>query len=161
MHVCIYACTHACTHTHISHFICPSISLTILCACWVASNKSNTMQPYGLRPTRLLCPWDSPGKSTGVSCEVLLQGIFLTQGSNRSLFMSPALAGRLFTTSATWGAPLIIPLSIFFPPIRLDILQNSSWRGLLSEIYLDHAFISFRSLIKYHLIVKAYPYHLI
>ena len=29
---------------------------------------------------RLLCPWDSPGKSTGVSCHFLLQRIFLTQG---------------------------------------------------------------------------------
>ena len=31
---------------------------------------------------RLLCPWTSPGKNTGVSCHSLLQGIFLTQGSN-------------------------------------------------------------------------------
>jgi len=30
--------------------------------------------PYG--PTRLLCPWDSPGKDTGVGCPALLQGIF-------------------------------------------------------------------------------------
>ena len=29
----------------------------------------------------LLCPWDSPCKSTGVGCHGLLQGIFLTQGS--------------------------------------------------------------------------------
>ena len=28
--------------------------------------------------TRLLCPWDSPGKNTGVGCHVLLQGIFWT-----------------------------------------------------------------------------------
>ena len=28
----------------------------------------------------LLCPWDSPGKNTGVGCHSLLQGIFLTQG---------------------------------------------------------------------------------
>ena len=33
-------------------------------------------------PTRLLCPWDSPGKNTGVSCHFLLQGIFPTQESN-------------------------------------------------------------------------------
>ena len=33
-------------------------------------------------PGRLLCPWDSPGKNTGVGCPFLLQGIFLTQGSN-------------------------------------------------------------------------------
>ena len=32
--------------------------------------------------TRLLCPWDSPGKNTGVGCHSLLQGILLTQGSN-------------------------------------------------------------------------------
>ena len=31
---------------------------------------------------RLLCPWDSPGKNTGVGCHFLLQGIFPTQGSN-------------------------------------------------------------------------------
>ena len=29
-------------------------------------------------PARLLCPWDSPGKNTGVSSHSLLQGIFLT-----------------------------------------------------------------------------------
>ena len=38
--------------------------------------------------TSLLCPWDSPGRNTGVGCHVLLQGIFLTQRSNPE---SPAL----------------------------------------------------------------------
>ena len=33
----------------------------------------------------LLCPWDFPGKSTGVGCHFLLQGIFPTQGSNPGL----------------------------------------------------------------------------
>ena len=41
--------------------------------------------PHGLQPTRLLCPWDSPGQNTGVGCHVLLQGIFPTQGSNPDL----------------------------------------------------------------------------
>ena len=36
-------------------------------------------------PTRLLCPWDSPGKNTGVGCHALVQGIFPTQGSNLRL----------------------------------------------------------------------------
>ena len=30
-----------------------------------------------------LCPWDSPGKNTGVDCQALGQGIFLAQGSNQ------------------------------------------------------------------------------
>ena len=31
---------------------------------------------------RSLCPWNSAGKNTGVGCHFLLQGIFVTQGSN-------------------------------------------------------------------------------
>ena len=42
--------------------------------------------PMDCSPTRLLRPWDSPGKSTGVGCHALLQGVFPTQGSNLSLF---------------------------------------------------------------------------
>ena len=40
---------------------------------------------YGLKPSRLLCPWDFPGKNIGVGCHFLLQGIFPTQGSNLRL----------------------------------------------------------------------------
>ena len=44
-----------------------------------------TLPPHELQPTRLLCPWNSPGKNIGVGCHLLLQGIFPTQGSNPSL----------------------------------------------------------------------------
>ena len=37
---------------------------------------------YGLYSARLLCPWDSPGKNTGVGCHALLQEIVPTQGLN-------------------------------------------------------------------------------
>ena len=36
-------------------------------------------------PTRLLCPWNFPGKNTGVGCHSLLQWIFPTQGLNLGL----------------------------------------------------------------------------
>ena len=45
---------------------------------------SDSLQPHGLQPTGLLCPWVFPGKNTGVGCHFLLQGIFLTQGLNLS-----------------------------------------------------------------------------
>ena len=32
-----------------------------------------TLRPHRRQPTRLLCPWDSPGKNTGVGCRFLLQ----------------------------------------------------------------------------------------
>ena len=38
-----------------------------------------------LDPGRLLCPWNSPGKNTGVGCHCFFQGIFPTQGSNSHL----------------------------------------------------------------------------
>ena len=41
-----------------------------------------TVRPCGLQFTRLLCSWDSPGKSTRVGCHALLQGIFTTQVLN-------------------------------------------------------------------------------
>ena len=46
---------------------------------------SDSLWPRGLQPTRLLCPWDSPGKNTGVGYHFPLQGIFPTQGSNPGL----------------------------------------------------------------------------
>ena len=33
----------------------------------------DSLPPLGLQPARLLCPWDSPGKSTGVGYHFLLQ----------------------------------------------------------------------------------------
>ena len=40
---------------------------------WSHSVMSDSSQPHRLQPTRLLHPWDFPGKSTGVSCHFLLQ----------------------------------------------------------------------------------------
>ena len=51
---------------------------------------SNCLQLLGLQPTRLLCPQDNFGKDTGVGCRFLLQGIFLTQGSNPHLLHQQA-----------------------------------------------------------------------
>ena len=46
---------------------------------------SDSLRPHGLYPTRLLRPLNFPGKSTGVGCQFLHQGIFLTQGLNPGL----------------------------------------------------------------------------
>ena len=57
-----------------------------LCVCVLTTLVlSDSMRPHGLQPSRLLCPWDSPGKNTGVGCHSLRQGIFPTQGSNPGL----------------------------------------------------------------------------
>ena len=61
---------------------------------------------------RVFCPWDSPGKNTGVDCHALLQRIFPTQELNPTSLKSPALAGGFFTTSTTREA-----LGTVIPPL--------------------------------------------
>ena len=51
----------------------------------VAQSYPVFYDPMDGSPTRLLCPWDSPGKNTWVGSHFLLQGIFLTQGLNLGL----------------------------------------------------------------------------
>ena len=45
-------------------------SLTLMCIS--RSVVSDSLRPHTLQPTRLLCPWDSPGENTGVACHSLL-----------------------------------------------------------------------------------------
>ena len=51
----------------------------------VVQSCPTLLWPHGLYSTRLFCPWNSPGKNTGVGCHALLQGSFLIQGSNPCL----------------------------------------------------------------------------
>ena len=56
----------------------------------MAKSCRTLLRPHGLQPTpwTVSCPWNSPGKNTGVVCHFLLQGNFPTQRSNLGL---PAL----------------------------------------------------------------------
>ena len=60
--------------------------------------------PWTIAP-RLLRPWDSPGKNTGVGYYFLLQGIFLTQGLSPQSPTAPTLAGGFFTMEPS-GRPI-------------------------------------------------------
>ena len=58
---------------------------------------SDSLWPHGLQPSKLLCPWDFPGKNTGVGCHFLLQGIFPTHDWT----WVSHITGRFFTSWAT------------------------------------------------------------
>ena len=74
-HTHIYTCIH--THTH-------------LCCCLVTKSCLTLLRPHGLySPLGSFCPWDFPGKNNGVGCHFVLQGSFLTQGSNPNLLHWP------------------------------------------------------------------------
>ena len=68
---------------------------------------SSCLQPYGLQPSRLLCPWDSPGENTGVGRGALLQGAFLAQGLTQHLTSLASAGGFCFVL---FCFPLPVPL---------------------------------------------------
>ena len=70
---------------------------------------------------KLLCPWDSPGKNTGVGCQAVLQEIFQTQGWTHVSYVS--CAGRRFL-------PPVSPHCHFLRRILPTLLVLPKW-GLL------------------------------
>ena len=83
--------------------------------------KWKSLSHVRLFVARLLCPWNSPGKNTGVCCHFLLQGIFLTQGSN----LSSCTVGRSFTIWAMREVPLKLYPSVS-PPTKLKFAAPHS-----------------------------------
>ena len=85
---------------------------------FVCAQLCLTLWPQGLWPTRLLCPRDFPGKSTGMGCHFLLQYIICTYISSAQslshvqLFATPWPAARQaflsITNSWSWPKPMSI-----------------------------------------------------
>ena len=101
----------------------------------VTSAMSSSLWPHGLQSARLLTPWDSPGKNTGMSCHFLLQGIFLTQGLNPHLLHYRQILYCWATREALYYRQIyIMP---FFP--LPDRIQNErlmiSFQGNIPDGY--------------------------
>ena len=105
-----------------------------VCVFVLVTQSCSTLCHTRLQPTRLFCPWNSPGKNTGVGCHFLLQGIFPTQGSNLSLciyiYICYAAANSLQLCLTLWdpvdGSP-----------------PGSSVHGILQARILEWTAISF------------------
>ena len=85
---------------------------------WSHSVVSNSLWPHGLQPTRLLCLWDFPGKSTGVGCHCLLPCLSSTfQIQPDMVFLTCAILTGLaiigsslhFCLFLAWGMVLCMP----------------------------------------------------
>ena len=118
-------------------YVCYSIHIEVSknCACQVTSVVSDSLWRYGLWPARLLCPWGSPGKNTGVGCHALLQGIFPTQGLNlhllcllhwqvHSLRLVFFTTSAFFTTSSLHSSPMP-SINLGFSPKAVNNLLAS------------------------------------
>ena len=95
----------------------PPGKLCVFCVCGVKSNSvvSYSLQPQGVQPARLLCPWNSPGQNTRVGSCSLLQGIFPTQGSNSHLLCLLHWQAGFSTTSTIWRRRQWHPTPVLLP----------------------------------------------
>ena len=96
-------------------------------------------ETHGLQSSRLLCPWDFPGKSTRVGCHFFLQGIFPAQGSNPGL---PSCRQTLYRLSHQ-GSP-IIGYQIKFPVLCSGSLSVIYF--IYSSVYMSIPISQFISL---------------
>ena len=90
---------------------------------WSCSVVSNSLWPHGLWPTRLHCPWSLPGKSTGVGCHFLLQGIFQTQGSNLGILHCRQMVYHL----SHQGSQVRTALSTLYILSHLSLTNGLLW----------------------------------
>ena len=74
--------------------------------CQVASVVSDPVRPHRRQPTRLPCPWDSPGKNTGVGCHFLLQCMKVKSESE--------VSQSCLTLATPWTAAYQAPPSMGF-----------------------------------------------
>ena len=102
-------------------------SETSVCVCMYVLNRLCwSLQVHGLQPTRLLCPWDSPGKNTQAGCHFLLQGNLPYLGIELASLASPALAGGVFTTVPHLGSP-----DFCLGPTQIQHSQSTASRNSL------------------------------
>ena len=90
---------------------------------------SDTVRPHRRQPTRLPCPWDSPGKNTGVGCHFLLQC--------RKVKSESEVLSRVRLLATPWTAAYQAPPSMgfsrqeYWSRVPLPSLIHSSINGQL------------------------------
>ena len=123
----------------------PSFSLVVVVLVMLVAQLCPTLcHPMDCSPTRPLCPWDFPGKDTGVGSHFFLQGIFPTQGSNPDLLHCRQILYRLSYKGSPYQSqncfrdfpdcPVIITSSPLHPLSMQEVWVQSLFRELISPM---------------------------
>ena len=83
---------------------------------------SDCLQPHELYPTRFLCPWDFPGKNTGVGCHSLSSNRSSRTRNRICVSCGSCIAGRFFIAEPLGKALKSIPLGL------RETLPQTKWR---------------------------------
>ena len=92
----------------------------------------NSLRPHRLQPTKLLCPWDSPGKNTGVGCRhwILLNFFSFENNSASEFWMKSELVHAFISLSLLFffGNTTKMAVNVCFK--RLNPMQERKWGKL-------------------------------
>ena len=133
---------------------------------------SESVRPHGLQPTRLLHPWDSPGKNAGMGCHFLLQCMkvesesevtqlcptlsdsmdcSLAGSSNHGIFQATLLEWGAITFSHCEGFSSVAQSCLTLSdPMDCRLLPGSSIHGIFQATVLEWGAIAF-SKIRYYI----------
>ena len=73
-------------------------------------NMLDSLQTHGLKPTRFLCPWDSPNKTIQEGSHSLLQGILLSRAQTQTFLHCRWILYHL----SHQGSPIFIAILVIF-----------------------------------------------
>ena len=104
---------------------------------------SDFLQSCVPQPTRLLCPWDSSGKKTGVGSHSFLQGIFPTQGLNLGFLHCRQILYLLSHQGSPYKYYIVVALVVKNPPTSVgdirDVGPSLGWEDPLEEGMATHS----------------------
>ena len=100
---------------------------------------SDSSRPHGLQPTRLLHPWDFPGKSTGVGCHRLLRPGFPTHHQFLELVKLMSIERVMPSNHLILGCCSLLFLPSIIPSIR--VFSNESALRIRWPKYWSFSFI--------------------
>ena len=110
---------------------------------------SNSVRPHRRQPTRFLCPWDSPGKNTGVGCHFLLQCMKVKSESEVAQsyptlrdpmdcsLLGPSIHGIFQARVLEWGA---MSFSRYADDITLMAESEEKLKSLLMKVREESGF---------------------
>ena len=116
---------------------------------------SASFRPTGLKPTRFLCPWDFPGKCTGMGCHFLLQGIFLGNSQLAKLSSFIPLLNWSVSYAATPSKQLFVGLGFKTVSAYWLLFSEFTHQSTSPEI----KFIFLTSLVKLRHFCKPISHH--
>ena len=96
--------------------------------CCITLVLSDSVRPHRQQPTRLLCPWDSPGKNTGVGCHFLLHCMKVKSESE--------VAQSCPTPSDPWTLAYQAPPSLGFS-------RQKYWSGVPLSLFISLILVIF------------------